>query len=334
MSIASVATRTIDYPTAVKEALQEELRRSSDIVMMGHYAPERIFGLNASDLAVEFGSGVFQPVAPHELSTVGAAVGAAMGGLRPIVDLYMTTFAWYAMDALVNQAAKNRFLTGGQASVPAVFTMSLVMGRRYGAHHTDRSYPAFMNIPGMKVATASTPYDVKGLFKTAIRDDNPVLFYFNPSSKSERTQVPPDEYVVPFGQAVLHRTGSAATVVSIATLDAALTAADSLAKEGIHIDVVEPLSLKPLDTESILSSVAKTGHLIVVDAAHPFCSAASEVAAQVAEHGFGSLRSAVRRITAPDVHIPFSPILEDAVWPSANSIINAVQSCLGVATDE
>jgi len=323
----------VTYGEALIEALQEEMRRDPAIFLMGYYLPKSIFFVPADSLLQEFGSSrcVLTPVS--EAGIVGSAVGAAMAGLRPVVDLRLSSFAWYATDQFVNQAARNRYLSGGQVSVPAVFVMNVSPGSRAGAQHSDRSYPLFMHIPGFNVLAPSTPYDAKGLLKAALRQDNPVILYLDnapgPRYGGRRQEIPNGDYTVPIGRAIVHRQGSDVTVVPICWLHRTMEVVDKLAQEGISCEVVEPRTLKPLDIDCILKSVAKTGRLVVVDISHPCCGAAAEVAASIADEGFGYLKAPVTRVTTPDIHIPAAPALEDEVWPTPDRIAAAIRQSVG-----
>jgi pyruvate dehydrogenase E1 component beta subunit len=195
-----------------------------------------------------------------------------------------------------------------------------------GAHHSDRPYPMFMNVPGLKIIVPATPYDVKGLLKTAIREDDPVLCFEDGTVAFHKGRVPMDEHLIPLGQADVKREGQDVTVVAIAgAVNVALEAADRMGSEGISVEVIDPRTLVPLDKDTILASVDKTGRLVVVDPAHRTCSAASEITAIVAEEGFWSLRSPIIRVTTPDVQIPFSPALEQSLYPDVAGVISAVR---------
>ena len=296
----------------------------------------------ADGLVEEFGSERVRNVPVSEAAVIGAAVGAAMTGLRPIVDMIVSSFLWEAMDQLISQAAKSRYMFGGQARVPLVVRAGLMYGNADGAQHADRPYPTFMNMPGLKVIAPSTPIDVKGLLKAAIRDDDPVICFEDmtlwrtkgarATARQHRASglVPDDEdFIIPLASADVKHEGNDVTLVAIAgAVPHALAAADSLAEEGISVEVVDPRTLVPMDRETIVDSVAKTGRLVVADPAHRTCSAASEIAATVAEEAFGSLRAPIRRVTMPDVHAPFSPALEPQLYPDVQKITTAIRDTL------
>ena len=326
------STHSVTYNDAVFEALREEMRRDPRIFVIGYYIPNMLFGFpGAQRLLDELGQDRFMATPVTENAMVGAAVGAAMMGRRPVVDLMAPNFAYYATDQLLNQAARQRFMSGGQYTVPAVFMLHYG-ATRVGAHHNDRSHQMYVQMPGLQVVAPCTPYDAKGLFKAALRSEDPVIFFLDqiPGERfgGRHQQIPDAEYVVPFGQAVVRREGTDITVVPVCWLHKTMEAAGQLEKEGISAEVVEPRTLKPLDTASIIKSVVKTGRLVVVDSAPSHCGMAAEVAAVVAEEAFSHLKSPILRVTAPDVHVAFSAPLDDAVWPSRGRIVAAVKRCL------
>ena len=239
-------------------------------------------------------------------------------------------FMWVAMDSLVSQAAKMRYMFGGQVNLPIVYRTALYYGGNMAAHHSDRSHPLFMNVPGFKVAFPSNPYDAKGLLRTAIREDDPVVFCEDRTILGSRAFVPEEEYLVPLGVADIKREGTDVTIVAIGGMvPRALEAAEKLAQEGISAEVVDPRTLVPLDKKSILESVAKTGRLVTVDMAHKTCSAASEISAIVSMEGFWSLQAPIQRLGTANVHIPFSPALEPLCYPTAESIADAARVTMG-----
>jgi pyruvate dehydrogenase E1 component beta subunit len=314
-------TRELGYLEAVHEAQLFEMRRDPTVVLIG----EDIHGLALGPYA-ELGPDRLWSAPISESGFTGMAVGAALTGLRPIVDLLIASFVYVAMDPLVNQAAKLRAMTGGQARVPAVFRSALWHGGSYAAQHSDRPYPMFVNSPGLKVAVPATPADAKGLLQTAVRDDDPVVIFEDRNLARERGPVREGDAPVPFGRARLHREGSDATLVAIASaLREALGAAEELAGEGISVEVIDPRTLVPLDREAILASVGRTGRLVVADPAHRSCGAAAEIAALVAEEAFDALRAPIARVATPDVPIPFSPALEKRLYPSRERIADAVR---------
>ena len=259
----------------------------------------------------------------------GAGIGAAVTGLRPIVDLMFGTFLYLAFDQIANQAGAMRYMYGGQTKVPLVFMAQNGAGSSAGHHHSQAVHQFFMNMPQIKVILPSTPYDGKGLLKSAIRDDNPVVFLHSLSLGGKRGEVPSDEYLVPIGVADVKRSGSDVTISAVGpTVYAALEAAEQLATEGFEAEVIDLRSLSPWDKQSVLESVAKTGRFVAVDESFPACSAASEWAATVAEEAFYHLKAPVQRVSNADVPMPFSPVLEKAVIPSAADVVAAARKTL------
>ena len=324
MTQTQTQTREITLTQALNEAMREEMRLDERVFIMGEDIQSGVYGASAG-LAAEFGHDRVRDCPLSENAFMGAAVGAAAVGMRPIVESAFC-FMWVAMDSLVSQAAKMRYMFGGQVNLPIVYRASLYYGGSMAAHHSDRSYPLFMQIPGFKVVFASNAYDGKGLMKTAIREDDPVLFCEDRTILGAREFVPEDEYTIPFGVADIKREGSDVTIVAIGGMvPLALRAAETLAEEGISAEVLDPRTLVPLDKQAILDSVAKTGRLVTVDMAHKTCSAASEIAAIVAMEGFWSLQAPIQRLGTANVHIPFSPALEPLCYPTAETITQAAR---------
>lgn len=315
----------MSYLDALQLAQVEELERDDRVIMMGE------------DLAV-YGDGKVVERFPtriwstpiSETSFTGVGIGAAIMGLRPIVSLSIASFMYLASDPIINQAAKLRYMTGGQIQVPIVFRCAMYYGTSIAAQHSDRPYPMFLNVPGLKIVCPTTPADVKGLLKTAVRDDDPVLFFEDSKLWTIKDEVPADpEYLVPLGKAEVRRQGSDVTLLAIgASMKPALEATETLAQQGLSAELIDPRTLKPLDIETILRSVAKTRRLVIVENAHRLCSLAGEIAATVAEEGFEYLKQPIQRLTAPDVHVPFSPVLEELMYPGKDQIINAVKKIL------
>ena len=262
------------------------------------------------------------------------AIGAAGSGYRPIVHWRIVTFAFVAMDQIVNQASKIHYMFGGQAKFPIVFRASVGGGGKLAAQHSQSPYSMFMNLAGLKIILPSTPYDMKGLLKSAIRDDNPVIAFESSRLMGFKGEVPEDDYTIPIGKADVKRKGTDVTIVAIAWLvHEALAAAEMLAKEGISAEVVDPRSLFPLDTETIRASVQKTGRLVIADEAGPTAGASAEIAALATEDPdtFASLKAPIKRVCALQVPIPYSPILEDHVFPDRHKIIDGVKVVLGLS---
>ena len=320
-------TRDITLTQALNEAMREEMGRDERVFIMGEDIQHGVYGASAG-LFAEFGAERVRDCPLSENAFCGAAVGAAAVGMRPIVES-AACFMWVAMDSLISQAAKMRYMFGGQVNLPIVYRTSLYYDGSMAAHHSDRSHPIFMNIPGFKVAFPSNAYDAKGLLKAAIREDDPVVFFEDRTVLGARAYVPEEEYTVPMGVADVKREGTDVTIVAIGGMvPRALKAAETLDREGVSAEVLDPRTLVPLDKKAILDSVAKTGRLITVDMAHKTCSAASEIAAIVAMEGFWSLQAPIQRLATANVHIPFSPSLEPLCYPTAESIAAAARVTL------
>ena len=319
-------TQTV-FAEAINQAHIEEMRRDENVFIMGEDIRRAVYGATANLLS-EFGEERVLDTPLSENGFFGAAIGASLVGSRPIVET-LTSFMWVAMDQMISQAAKMRYMFGGQATLPVVYRALMMYGGGAAAHHSDRSYPMFMNMPGIKIVVPSNPADVKGLLKTAIRDDDPVIFFEDGTISGMRGEVPDEEYLTPFGEANIVKEGNDCTIVAIGgAVNHAISAAESLTKDGISVEVIDPRTLVPLDKSSILNSVEKTGRLVVVDPAHKVCSAASEIASIVAEEGFWSLQAPIQKVASEQVHIPFTPVLEKLVYPDATKISNAVKKTL------
>ena len=308
---------------AIVQAHREEMHRDERGILMG----EDIAAYGAQSLFDEFDESRLRNCPLSEASFTGVGVGAALTGLRPVVDLTIASFLYLASDQIINQAAKLRFMTGGQLKVPIVIRCSTFYNNRTAAQHADRPYPLLMNTPGLKIVAPSNAIDAKGLLKAAIRDDDPVIFFEDITLWGKKEEVPVDEdFLVPIGKADVKRVGSDVTIVAFAgTVPPALAAAEALGKHGIAAEVVDLRTIVPMDTEAVLRSVAKTGRLVIVDNAHRVGSVASEVAAVVSEEGFDSLRKPIQRLTAPAVHVPYNARLEKQLFPGKDAIVAAVQ---------
>jgi pyruvate/2-oxoglutarate/acetoin dehydrogenase E1 component len=322
-----VATHVrMSYLDAIVQAQVEEMERDDRVIMMG----EDIAIYGSGDLVERFGSNRIWPMPISEPGFAGVGIGAAITGLRPIIDFNIASFMYLASDQIINQASKLRFMTGGQIKVPIVFRVCMYYGASIAAQHSDRPYPLFMNVPGLKIISPTSPADVKGLLKAAIRDDDPVIFFEDTKLWPVKEDVPTDpDHLVPIGKADIKRAGNDVTIVAISgAMRPTLEAAKALAEQKISVEVIDPRTLKPLDMDTIIKSVAKTGRLMVVENAHRMVSASSEIAAIVAEEAFETLKRPIIRLTAPDVHVAFSPALEKALYPSKEQIIAAVKRLL------
>jgi len=306
--------REITYEQAATEAIQEEFRSNPRTV---HLATDPI-----ALLEEEFGPERIRVTPIAENNFVGAAIGLAGSGWRTVANLRMATFGFVAMDQFMNHAAKITYMFGGQASFPILYRMTVGAGISAAAEHSVTPYPMYMNAPGLKIILPSTPYDVKGLFKTALRENNPVVSFEHVALGCMTGDVPEEEYFVPFGQAAIRRSGSDVTVVALAKMvQEALGAAEELAQEGVSLEVIDPRTLVPLDKQTILDSVHKTGRLVVVDEACQTCGAAAEILALVT-----SDKDAPARVCGLDVPIPFSPPMEQFSIPDKSKIVEAVRN--------
>lgn len=317
----------ITYSDALNQAIKEEMRLDEKVFIMGESIRGGIYGVTGG-LSQEFDERVIDtPLS--ETGFIGASVGAAAVGMRPIVQS-LSSFLWVAMDQLVSQAAKMRYMFGGQVNLPIVYRCMMNYGNNTAAHHTDRPYPMFMNMPGLKIAIPASPADAKGLLKTAIRDNDPVMFFEDNNVAGMRGEVPEDNnFTIPFGKADVKKEGSDVTVVALAGMvRRALSVADAMEGEGISVEVVDPRTIVPLDKQTILESVQKTGRLVVVDPAHKSCSVASEISAMVAQEGFWTLQAPVQRVASLDCHFPFSPALEKLVFPNEEKIGQAIYAAM------
>jgi len=331
--------RELSYREAINEALRQEMARDSDVILMGEDiagAPGRddpemedawggVLGVT-SGLIQEFGATRVRDTPITESAFVGAGVGAAATGLRPVVELMFIGFMGVTLDQITNQAAKMRYMFGGKVKIPLVIRTTIGAGFRAAAQHSDATYSTFVHFPGLKVVAPATPYDAKGMLITAIRDDDPVIFCENKILYDLKGEVPEDPYTIEFGQADIKRAGNDVTIVAISRMvHAALEAAERLAAEGVDAEVLDLRSLSPWDEGAIVSSIEKTGRLVVVDEDNPRCGMASDVAALAASQALPFLDAPVQLVTAPHTPVPFSPPLEDYYVPNADRIIAATK---------
>jgi pyruvate dehydrogenase E1 component beta subunit len=318
----------MNFIQAINTALAEELRHDPTTFMMGLDIWVGAFGATTG-LTDEFGAERILNAPISEAGYAGAGVGAAMAGMRPIVEIEFASFFYCCWDQVCNQAAKLRYMSGGQADIPITFrTVYGALGSA-AAQHSETVYAQFMSVPGLKIVAPSDPYDMKGLLKSAIRDNNPVLVFEHMGLGRARQEIPEQEYLVPIGKGEVKREGSDVTVVGVGLMvSKALKAAATLEEEGVSVEVVDPRTLVPLDEDTILNSVAKTHKVLVVDEGHLRCGAASEIAAVIADKGFDSLDAPVKRLTARDVPIPYSPPMEKFVLPDEQKIAAAVKELM------
>ncbi len=323
--------RELTFGEAVKEAIAEEMHRDSRVFLIGEDVAEAGTAFKVlSGLVEEFGTDRVIDTPISEPGFTGLAVGAAMTGLRPIVDIMFGDFITLTMDQMVNQAAKIHYMSGGHWRVPMVMRTTLGAGRRSAAQHSQSLHAWFSHIPGLKVVIPSTPYDAKGLMKTAIRDENPVVFFEDKMMYKLKGPVPAEDYTIPFGVADVKRAGSDITIVATSSMvQVALGAADLLADAGISAEVIDPRTMWPLDEQTLIASATKTSRVIVVDEGYERYGVTAEIAAVIAAGAFFHLEAPVKRMGAMHVPIPFSPPLEDATVPSEKSVFEAARELCG-----
>jgi acetoin:2,6-dichlorophenolindophenol oxidoreductase subunit beta len=319
----------INFVQAINQAITEEMERDPLTFLMGEDVVLGAFGATRG-LFEKFGATRVRNTPISEAGFVGAAVGAAMAGTRPICEVEFASFFYCAFDQVCNQAAKLRYMSGGQARLPLTFRA--VFGAMGGAaaQHSETVYAQFLSVPGLKLVVPSGPSDMKGLLKTAIRDDNPVIVFEHGALGRLREEVPDGDHLVPLGQAAVKRAGEHVTLVAIgAMVPKAMKVADKLAKESISVEVIDPRTLIPLDEAAILASVEKTNRAVIADEGHLRGGAASDIAAIIAEKGFDYLDAPIKRVTSLDVPIPFSPPLEKAAVADEGRIETAIREVVG-----
>jgi acetoin:2,6-dichlorophenolindophenol oxidoreductase subunit beta len=328
--------RTISTKQAINEALDQEMSRDPSVIIMGE---DIVGGAGAPGERDAWGGvlgvtkGLYAKYGDRLLDTplsesayIGAAIGAACCGMRPVAELMFIDFMGVCFDQIFNQAAKFKYMFGGKAETPVVIRTMVGAGFRAAAQHSQMLTPIFTHIPGLKVVCPSNPYDAKGLLVQAIRDNDPVIFCEHKNLYGLEGDVPEALYAIPFGEANVVREGKHCSIVTYgAMVHRATEAATTLATEGIEADVIDLRTLSPVDLETVLESVRKTGRLVCVDEANPRCSIASDVSAQVAQNAFTSLRAQIELVTAPHTPVPFSPVLEDLYIPSATRVAEAVR---------
>jgi pyruvate dehydrogenase E1 component beta subunit len=339
----AVALRELTYAQAISEAIKIEMRRDPTVILMGEdvaggagvdtFDNEDAWGgvLGVTKgLVQEFGRNRILDTPITEAGYVGAAVGAATTGLRPIAELMFVDFLGVCFDQIFDQGAKLRYMFGGKAKCPLVIRTMIGAGMGAAGQHSGCHYSVFTHMPGIKTVVPSTPADAKGLLAASIRDDDLVAFFENKILYSMKGEVPEGEYVIPLGKADIKREGTDVTIVAISRMvHQALAAAEELQAAGISAEIVDPRTLSPLDEETILSSVAKTHRLVVVDEDNPRCSAATDIAALVADKAFTDLDAPIKLVTAPHTPVPFSPPLEQFYIPSPERIIATIQEIMG-----
>ncbi|AIO65705.1 alpha-ketoacid dehydrogenase subunit beta [Burkholderia oklahomensis] len=327
--------RKISYSQAINEALAQEMARDASVIVMGE---DNAGGAGAPGEDDAWGGvlgvtkGLYHKYPGRVLDTplseggfIGAAVGAAACGMRPVAELMFIDFMGVCFDQIFNQAAKFRYMFGGKAVTPVVIRTMMGAGLRAAAQHSQMLTSLFTHIPGLKVVCPATPYDAKGLLIQAIRDDDPVIFCEHKLLYSRDGDVPEESYAIPFGEANVVRDGDDATIVTYGRMvHVAVDAAGKLAKDGVQVDVIDLRTTSPLDEETILESAARTGRVVVVDEANPRCSIATDIAALIAQRAFRSLRAPIELVTAPHTPVPFASVLEELYIPSSDAIAQAV----------
>lgn len=322
-----MADREITYTEAAHEALSDAMERDPTIFVLGEGIGARGGNFNTTlGLYERYGERRLRDTPICERGFVGLCTGAAMTGTRPIVDFMFIDFILDSVGELTNQIAKIQYMTGGRLKMPVLLRGCVGIGGGAATHHSGSYYPLFVNVPGFRVVVPTTPYDAKGLLSTALRCDDPVLFLEHKSLLNVRGQVPEEDFQIPFGQASVCREGTDISVVAIGPLvPKCLAVAEHLAAEGISMEVIDPRTLAPLDMDTILTSLRKTGKLLVADESFGPCGVGAEIAAQVMEQGFDDLAAPVRRLNGVHTPTPYSPPLEDAVVPSNEQVAAAVR---------
>ncbi|MGI5849090.1 MAG: alpha-ketoacid dehydrogenase subunit beta [Christensenellales bacterium] len=322
--------RQITYAKALNEAMSEEMRKNPDVFLMGEDVGiyGGAFGVSAG-MFEEFGAGRVMDTPISEAAITGAAVGAAVAGMRPIAEIMFSDFTTIAMDQLVNQAAKIHYMFGGQAKVPMVLRTASGSGTGAAAQHSQSLEAWFCHIPGLKVVVPSTPYDAKGLLKAAIRDDNPVVFLEQKLLYKQAGPVPEEEYIIPLGQADIKKEGSDLTIIVYGRMvPLCLEVAENFAKEGISIEVVDLMTLRPLDKQSLVASVKKTGRVVIVHEACRTGGFGGEIAAVIAEELFQYLKAPIKRVCGLDIPIPYSRELERNAVPTVETVTHTIRSLI------
>lgn len=328
--LTTTSARSITIGAAIREALAEEMRRDERVFVMGEDVAKfgGVFGATRG-LFEEFGPKRIFDTPISEMFIVGGGVGAALTGMRPVVELQFADFLMNAADEIMAKMGKWRYMHGGRLTVPMVVRMPAGAMGGVGAEHSQCPEAMLLQAPGIYIVIPSTPYDAKGLLKTSIRDDNPVCFFEHKGMYQVTGDVPDEEYTIPLGVADVKRPGRDVTLVAIGSMvRPALRAAEDLARDGIEAEVVDPRTVYPLDEQAILASVARTGRLVIVDESRDACSAASHIAAIAVEKAFRQLKAPVLRVTVPNVAIPYSPPLEKLVVPDADRVAQAVRQVM------
>ena len=331
------------YSQAINEALRQEMRRDPNVIILGEDVAGGqgasgepggvggVFGLTQG-IYKEFGPTRVLDTPISESAIIGAASGAAVTGMRPVAEIMFVDFVGVCFDQIYNQAAKFRYMFGGKAKTPMVIRSAIGAGLRGGAQHSQTMHPLFTMVPGLKVVMPASPYDAKGLLINAIREDDPVIFLESKLLYGMEGEVPDEAYRIPFGEANIVREGKDITFVAFgAMVPRAMAVAATLAAEGVSVEVVDPRTTSPLDEDTILESVEKTGRLVIIDESPPRCSLASDISSMVAQKGFRSLKAPIGKVTCPHTPVPFAPNLEDEYMPNPRRIEEAARAVLGYA---
>lgn len=320
----------LQFREAIRRALSEEMRRDESVFIMGEEVAEYDGAYKVTQgMLQEFGFKRVIDTPISELGFAGLGVGAAMNGLRPVVEFMTFNFALVAIDQILNHAAKIRYMSGGQVKIPIVFRGPNASAGQLGATHSVAFESLYAHFPGLKVIYASEPYEAYGLLKSAIRDDNPVIFHESEQMYGYKQEVPDEEYLIPIGKGVIKREGKDVTIVAHGkAYHIAKTAAVELAKEGIEAEIIDPRTMKPFDIDLVIQSVKKTNRVVVVDESHPFSGMAAEIGFQIQREAFDYLDAPVLRVTLPDVPAPFSKKLFDLWFPQPKQVVDAVKTVL------
>ncbi len=322
--------RVIQFREALREAMNEEMRRDKDIFLIGEEVAEYNGAYKVSQgMLEEFGEKRIIDTPIAELGFAGIAVGAAMNGLRPIVEFMTFNFSLVAIDQVINSAAKMYQMSGGQFNMPMVFRGPTASAGQLGAQHSQAFENWYANCPGLKVVVPSNPYDAKGLLKTAIRDNDPVIFMESEQMYGDKGEVPEEEYLIPIGKAVIKREGTDVTIVSFGKIiKVAYAAADELAKEGINVEIIDLRTVRPIDYDAIIESVKKTNRLVIVEEAWPLANISTEITYMVQKRAFDYLDAPIIRINTADTPLGYAPTFVEAFLPSVKQVMDAVKSVM------
>ncbi len=322
--------RNVQFREALKEAMEEEMKKDSSIFLMGEEVAEYNGAYKVSQGMLEkFGSKRVIDTPISELGFAGLGVGASMNGLRPIIEFMTFNFSLVAIDQVINSAAKMSIMSGGQFNVPIVFRGPTGSAGSLASQHSQNFENWYANCPGLKVVVPSTPYDAKGLLKSSIRDNDPVIFMESEQMYADKGEIPDEEYTLPLGKAVIKKEGRDVTIVSFGKImKVAWEAVENMSKEGVDVELIDLQTVRPLDIETIINSVKKTNRLVIVEEAWPLASISSEIAYQIQKHVFDYLDAPIQKVNSLDIPVPFSNILVNEVLPNLKKVIEAVNTVL------